>query len=171
MTEQSPQHETPAKGRMSKRRRILLVVSLSLNVLIVMAVVGAHFAPDERRGPPPRVKDLGGSLLFDALPDAEKSAFRAELRDQIKSGKRPNRQALRSLNDALLAALRAEPFDPVAVASVMEAIESARRQQLLIGQEAFVAYLAKMTPEQRQDMADAVEEKLRKGSGRGPNKP
>ncbi len=169
MTEQTPQHSLPPKSGMSKRSRLLLVVSLSLNVLIVMALVGAHFAPDERRAGPPRVKDLGASALFAAIPADEQAGFRASLREKIKTGKRPDRRALRQLNDTLLVALRAEPFDTVAVAKALEATEAARRQQLLIGQEAFVAYLAKMTPEQRQKMADTLEEQFRKGP-RGGNK-
>lgn len=171
MTDKTPQQPTPPKSGTSKRRRVLLVVSLSLNVLILMALVGAHFAPEERRAGPPRVKDLGGSALFAALPAEEQEGFRASLREKIKSGKRPDRRAVRSLNEALLTALRAEPFDPFAVANAMEATEAARREQLLIGQEAFVAYLAKMTREQRQAMADTLEAQFQKGPRHGDKRP
>lgn len=99
------------------RGRILLVVSLALNLLFVGSMLGARFVHpprDWRRdGPPEAVIDR----MLSGLPEAKRTAVKTLLRD--------NRQqvatridALRAGREPLREALTAEPFDAARVRAV-----------------------------------------------------
>ena len=145
----------------SRLLRIALFVSLALNFAVLGLVAGQVWSGrDEGRG-----RDGGGAMsmglgpVASALDPEERRSLGADLRrlsGDARGGRRQNAQAL-------LAALRQEPFDPEAMLSVMRAQRARDQQMQDAAQEIFVARLAAMTPERRAAFAARLSEDLRRG--------
>ena len=69
----------------------------------------------------------------------------------------------------MLAALRAEPFDAVAMTRALEAMRTRLEGQLALGQNALADLLIAMPAEQRMEFADRLERGQRRG-GKDRNK-
>lgn len=151
--------------------RVLLVVSLALNLLIAGVVVGA--IASGRAGGPPRVVDLNLGPLTRALDPEDRRAIGHALRS--REDIRPPRPVERLANArALGQALRAEPFDRDMVARLLDSQRSRAADVFLAGQEALLDRLEQMTPEERRAFADRLGQELRStlrsgGRDRGPN--
>ncbi|MEP2784536.1 MAG: periplasmic heavy metal sensor [Pseudoruegeria sp.] len=169
MNDQLPTPQDSIKSGMSRRSKILLTASLSLNALVIMALLGAFFAPDDHRKRPPRVKDISGNALVGALPQDQRKALHDRLSEKLKEGDRPNLRDIRRLNVELISAMRADPFDSASVGEVMESIDSARNRQAAIGREVFLEHISEMSAADRLVLADALEEKFKRKS-RKPGK-
>ncbi|QFT64426.1 periplasmic heavy metal sensor [Roseivivax sp. THAF30] len=129
--------------------KVLLVLSLGLNLLIVGTVVGT-FA---KRGPPGPSDRLDSFAYARALDHADRRAIFSELRAARREIDGP------SIRDAsgALSILRAEPFDSAAFADVIEA-QNARGDQLReIGQSALIDRISAMSAEERNEYADRLE--------------
>ncbi|MEY8842984.1 periplasmic heavy metal sensor, partial [Cribrihabitans sp. XS_ASV171] len=93
--------------------RLLLGVSLAVNLAVAGLAVGAvlrHGGPERDRGP----RSLGVAL-YRALPDEDRQA----LRDAGRARYQERREAGAADLDAMLVALRSEPFDAEAVAVLL----------------------------------------------------
>lgn len=141
---------------MDLRLKIILAVSVILNIFLVgigigIVVTGARLTPAQAaRRPVPNVWQAA-----EALPPPERQAFRqmlceeaAAVQPELKSVRLARREA---------AALIAQPnYDPAAVqASLQQAREGEMHARGEID-AAFAAYLTKLTPKQRADMAEAL---------------
>ena len=141
---------------MNLRLKIILAVSLILNVFLVgigigVFVTGARLTPAQAiRRPVPNIW-----LASEALPPADRSAFRQMLRQEAASVQ-PELKSVR-LARREAAALIAQPnYDP---AAVQTSLQQAREGEMHARGEidaAFAAYLVKLTPKQRADMAEAL---------------
>jgi len=137
--------------------RVVLVVSLALNLAVAGIVVGSLVSG--RSGPDgPRSFDLGQGAMTRVLEPAE--------RRQIGRNLRSNR-ALRDMNpregvSAMVAAITADPFDPKALEQVMmqqsERIGSVQTQ----ARAAFLDTITNMTPERRAEFAADLAEEMSK---------
>lgn len=156
MTETTP---IPAKKRLPWAK-IILVLSLGFNLLIVGLVVGAKFGDDRRPGG--NARSLGLGPYFSALSDVDKRAIGQSAR-QAAGPLRDSRKALRRQSQEFIAALRADPFDPSAIANLL----AAQRQQVsglqTQGQKLLLERIEAMTPEERSAYADQVVEALKRG--------
>ena len=139
--------------------RILLVVSLALNLLIAGAVVGMVL----RGGPSPvGVRDVGIGPFAAALSPEDRAALRRDfIARTTESGtsRRDRREAMR----ALLAALRAEPFDPGALRAVLSRVSDRMSGRLDLGLSLIEGRIATMADADRQAFADRLERELRRG--------
>lgn len=140
----------------------LLFLSLAINLLIVGIVVGWMASP----GGPGRADDrsargLLGEPFVKALPNDQK---RALLRDMGREARsiRESRETLRARLEAFLQALRADPFDPLAVQALMREQRSAALRRQDIGEKLLLDRLSEMTPEQRDAYAAALEQSFRR---------
>ncbi|MBT8415222.1 MAG: periplasmic heavy metal sensor [Boseongicola sp.] len=155
MSEQSP----------PKRRWVmpLLAVSLVVNMLIVGIVAGFFIANgpgkgDRLEGP---ARSLVGTPFIRALePENRRALGREILRDETRL--RENRSALRARFEALLAALKADPFDPDAVQSILREQRDIALRRQNIGEALLVDQLAKLSPEERAAYADRLARDLRR---------
>lgn len=155
----------PEQGRPGRGWRIALIVSLALNLLVAGVIGGwvlRHGIGPQRTHMPhfARLAQLGGPLTH-ALDAEGRAAVAARLR--AERGTREARQAaLREGLTALLADLRAEPFDPNAVAARLDAQRAQVAGRFEAGHAALVAHLAGMNAAERAAYADRLEEKLRR---------
>lgn len=157
-----PTSQTPAPVRAPTWMRVALVTSLALNLAVVGIVAGLAFGAFGPRADGAMVRDLGFGPFTEALSDEDRAALRrafiAETR--AEGGFREGRRAMRADFDALLAILRAEPFDPDALAAVMARQEARNRDRLGLGQRLLTDRIAAMTPEDRRAFADRLERAL-----------
>ncbi len=146
--------------------KIALALSLALNLCAAGVVAGAWL----RDGPPHRGgKDFGLGPLSEALNRDDRKAMRkafVEHHPDIREGRREAKAEF----DAVVTALRAEPFDPVALDTALAAV-AARNQSLLdTGRELVAERLKSMSPAERLAFADRLEERLGRDGKHGSDK-
>lgn len=157
---------TPAKPK--KRVRILLGVSLALNLLVIGAVVGAISKGPGRQGGGPGMREAALPYVG-AFDRSDKRAMRQEMKARL-----PDRSEARAAHQtsyrAFLELLRAETFDVAAASSVMSAqFERAQRFQT-IGRELSIQRISDMSAEKRAAYADRLEYRLDNPKKRGKRK-
>jgi len=137
--------------------RILLVVSLALN-LAVAGLVAGHVLGD---GPDRQRPDSGLWRYGAAMPEPHRRAMLRAMRED-----RPHweaaRAGLRESRARLAAALTAEPFDPGAVAAVLSAERALLGDLSERGGAILMAGVARMTAEERAAYAAALLEPRRR---------
>lgn len=139
---------------MKPKRRwmpIILAISLALNFAVGAAVIGAALrhkgdarAESERGG-----GGRKGAAFVNALPPQARNAVRDQLRRQPR---------LRMDNQALLDALRQEPFDAATAARVLNAQRDHGLARNDIARDAWFAQVEAMSVQERQQYADRLEE-------------
>lgn len=160
--------QTPVRPTRSGRGlRWALGISLALNLAVVGMVAGAML----RDGPGMRgamVRDLGFGPFTEALSREDRRALRQALFERAPEIRQARQQRQEDLQ-ALVAILRAEPFDAAALAAAMAEQEARMVGQLRLGQTVLQERIAAMTPEARRGFAERLEDGLGHGR-RGPQK-
>lgn len=143
---------TPVAYRPRPVWRIVLILSLALNLAVAGMIGGAVVAGRLGHDRPVRV-DLGLGQLTRALPEADRRAIGRALR-QDPGWRGPQ---MRGQMAALAAALRADPFDPAPVAQLL-AQQAAQMQALQArAHGALMDRLAIMSRADRSAMADRLD--------------
>jgi len=139
--------------------RVVLVVSLALNLLVAGATVGMVL----RGGPPPvAVRDLGFGPFTAALSPEDRAALRREWLAR-SGGAGDVRRATREDLRALLAVLRAEPFDPKALHVILERGAERTSGRLELGLSLIEGRVKALSTAERLAFADRLERELRHG--------
>ncbi|WP_417523204.1 periplasmic heavy metal sensor [Marinovum sp.] len=153
--------------RISPGLRIVLFLSLAMNLAIVGVVAGFLWNGGPGK-PPPRSPRDAVAPYTQALTRADRQAIGKQLFAEMrKEGPRSELRArARAEYAEALAVLRAEPFDAEAFAAVLERqnARAAARQQR--GQDVLVSYVAGMSAEERAAFADRVAEALERDKNR-----
>lgn len=144
--------------------RIAFGVSLALNLAVVGLLAGtfARFGGPPSHGP--------GTVNYAmpyvrALPrESQREIFRA-VRDQLPRDGH-SRQARRALYAEMIEALKADPFDPVRVQSILARQNAAAVLVQNAAHIAWLAHISTMTPQARAAYAEEVSEAMRHGKGR-----
>lgn len=161
MTDPVPHRPNPSRSRWL---RWALVASLTLNLLVVgmVAGVGLRFAGGE--APPPRSIGFGpwSGGLDRSDHKALREAFGATGRDF-----RADWQLEREDRAALLAALRADPFDPAALDTVTARMNARATERMDLGQKLIRDHILAMTPAERRAFADRLEASRKRGKEGG----
>lgn len=147
--------------------RIALLVSLAANLLIVGLVAGAiwHGPPDRARRP--ELRDLGFGPFVAALPRSDRRALAARLRD-VNEPLRARRDEIRRQFDALVEALRAEPYDHGAVAAIISSQQDEVFASQRLGRSVLLDHIAAMSADARADFAAALVRNVRHWKHGGP---
>jgi uncharacterized membrane protein len=156
----TPPPATPAKTPSASRGvKIALAISVALNLAVAGLVLGAWLGDGPRKGMP---RDLSFGPFSEALSDADRRALRKALTDRAGEF-RSSREAARADLEALLVALRADPFDPVALRVALVSVETRNAERLELGRTLIEARLVEMSSAERQAFADRLEKGLRRG--------
>lgn len=145
----------PTPPRMRPWLRVLLGVSLALNLLIVGLVAGAMMrfgGPDGMR-PPPRSL---GAALYRELPRDARKTIRAAMTSGPDGLALHRRDGVREIAEAL----RTEPFDPVALAAALDARARAQAAWLSSVQAAWLDEVKAMSATERAAYAERLEDAL-----------
>jgi uncharacterized membrane protein len=162
MTDAQPGKAVPS--RTATWVKVVLVLSLGLNLAVLGVIAGAWLSPDGPRQTriDTAARDLGATPFVRALdPEDRRALFQAMRREAEPL--RQNRDELRLRFEALLGALRADPFDPSEVQSLLALQRGAATERQMIGERLLVDQLAAMSPEARDAFADRLEDALRRG--------
>ncbi|WP_172293439.1 periplasmic heavy metal sensor [Pseudoruegeria sp. HB172150] len=141
--------------------RLVLILSLALNLLVVGLIAGALI-----KGPPKRdhglpMRDLGFGPFVAALPDGDRQALAEAIREQEGSFQ-SRRSELRRQFDAFLAALRAEPYDHQALVQIIESQQNEIAESLQAGRDLLLDQIAGMDDGERAAYAESLESGLRR---------
>ncbi len=162
----APPAALPRQGA-SRLMKVVLALSLALNLAVVGVVAGAALrSRGGRMAGPPSVRDLNFGPFSDALTREQRRDLR---RGFLAQG--PDLRALqtemRGDLEAVLAALRAEPFDAAALTDAFVAQNRRISQRVEAGQKAMLSLLVAMPAAERAAFADRLEKALRHGGRRG----
>lgn len=160
MTAAPPPPPTSASG---KGVRIALGISVALNLLIVGLVAGAVLREGDPRARV--VRDLDFGPFTEALSPRDREALRRDFVERAPE-LRAVRREMREDLEGVLAVLRSEPFDAVALAGLMENQKGRMARRVDLGQELLLNRLAAMTAAERAEFADRLERRLRRGGGK-----
>lgn len=144
--------------------RVVLVLSLALNLAVAGIVIGSVASGRAGDGPP-RSFDLGLGPVSRALaPNERRDIGRSLRQDGVLRD-----FDLRGRINGMTEVLTAEPFDPGALRLLMsEQSERIARVQAR-AQDAFIEQIVAMTPERRREFADQLKQELSKDRPRrGP---
>lgn len=156
--------------RPGRGTRILLAVSLALNLLVLGLLVGALLRggggehPAEARMPS-SLRALGATPFLLALSEADRDLLLADA-GQRGDDLRANRAALRDGVDAMVRALRSEPFDAGTFRRLAADQRRAAAARQALGEDLLMARIEAMSPEARQAYADRLERIFRRGPPR-----
>lgn len=146
MTDQTPQ--TPAPKAPRKWTRIVLILSLAINLLVVAALVGAFFKHDKRQGPHLDRASMGLGAYILALPEPAQSEVMAMI-GKGSEDRREFRKTMYKLRKDTETALQATPFSVDAVKSALDQQRNGALQRTAQVQDAYLTALAAMTDAER----------------------
>ena len=134
---------------------IVLVVSLSLNLLIVAAVAGAMTMREKWQPHPGAQSEMRGGPMTRALKHEDRRALGLELRARLRDTG-PSASERRAEFDGLIEDLKRVPFDPERVAARLARHRSEMQQTMEVGQVLLLEHLARMSDEDRAAFVDRV---------------
>lgn len=135
--------------------RIVLVVSLALNLAVAGLVVGSVVSGRAGDGPP-RSFNLGLGPITRALEIQERRTIGRELRQD----RNLNDIDFRAHAERMVAILREEPFDPAALRALMDQRAANTQDIQARAQGAFIDVIVDMSPERRRAFTERVAEEL-----------
>ena len=148
--------EMGAEVRSPGWMKLLLILSLTANLLVIGVIAGYELRGDGQRG---GGTDRAVGWILEMVPEARRgmaeahfAAVRAEI--DTAGGDRA------ALMDGVLAAIRAEPYDPAAVQAAMAAYGDSRSERWEVLRERMASLLARLSPEERAAFAANFEERM-----------
>ncbi|MBR9652866.1 periplasmic heavy metal sensor [Thalassovita aquimarina] len=141
--------------------RIVLFASLALNLAVLGMAVGAfmRFGPPGD-GRPVRADQVAGVYTYALAPEDRRRigrAFFREHRDAL-----PSREAMKSDFNAMVAALRAHPFEADTAAAILQRQLEFGQKRAELGHRLLLQHLSEMSDEDRSAYADRLEGALQK---------
>lgn len=169
MAETEDQNPNQTRAGLRPGIRLLLVASLAVNLIVLGLLVGATVGNKQAgtRGAPTGVAgDLMGAFTH-ALSREERREIGRGIRDHMRSQGEGRPRPLQEI-EAVLNALRAQPFDPDPLAAFLETQSRQSFERREVSQDLWLQYVSAMSDEERADYADRVVETL--SQRRGPPK-
>lgn len=156
----------PAASGSPRWMRVVLVLSLALNLLVAGATLGLVL----RGGPTPMAgRDPGFGPFAAALSPEDRTALRRDwIARTVTEG--DGRRAMRVDMRALLGALRADPFDASAMRAALARVGDRTAGRLQLGMSLIEDRVISLSPAERLAFADRLESELRRGPRRRGNR-
>lgn len=148
--------EPAASVRTAPWVKVVLALSLALNLAVIGLAAGAWMKGGSRGMP----RDLSFGPFSEALSHDDRRALRRALLQRAPDF-RASRNAARAEFAALVAVLRAQPLDPVALRSALSDIETRNAGRLELGRSLIEARLTAMSDADRRAFADRLEAGLK----------
>lgn len=158
----------PAGPRSPLWMKIALGLSVALNLAVAGMAGGAFWrlhSDGISAGP---VRDLGFGPFAGALSPDDRAAMRREFFENRGDFRELRREMRRDFTETLVA-LRAEPFDPAVLQTLLERQRARGAAAADLGSRLLAERIAAMSPEDRRAFADRLEQDLtRRRHHRGP---
>lgn len=144
------QDKATSERRSPRWMRVLLGVSLAVNLAVVGLAVGVAMRVKGSDGPghPPR---FGGAMMRALSPD-DRRAVLDRARDQMAGSSRSRKDA-----GDMVGLLRADPYDHAALESMVATYQAERQNWISAMQGAWLTHVADMSPSERATYADALD--------------
>lgn len=139
--------------------RVLLLLSLAINLLVVGLAVGAMVKWSKWRSDHPARMEMGVGPLTRALSHDDRKAIARDMRAAQAKG-HVSRAEMRVELQGLVQDLKAVPYDPDVVEQRLTRHRAGFEERLSLGVRLLQARLAQMTPEDRAAYADRLEDVL-----------
>ncbi|WP_372840693.1 periplasmic heavy metal sensor [Phaeovulum sp.] len=156
-----PPAQPPEAPRAGHGMRIALVVSLTVNLLVLGVLVGGAIGI-ARHEPRPAISDITLGTFTEALSAEDREALRVAAEAE-SLGLREMHRASREDYLALIEAVRAEPWDEAAARRAITAYGVRSKERIDAGERLMLERLADMGPLARRAFADRLEDALRRG--------
>jgi uncharacterized membrane protein len=153
--------DAAAPARTARWLRWLLVASLALNLLVLGAMAGRMLRGDIGAPQAIVLRDLSFGPYTEAMGPADRAALRRAFAERAP----PLREIWRTRRaeqEALVAAIRAEPFDAARVAELLAAQAERTTERLRTGQTVLVERIAAMSAAERAAFAQRLEAAFRR---------
>ena len=148
----------PPSGKASRRwLGPAFLASLALNLFLValIAVAFVRGPADRGFGLPRGHEPALMHGVFKELPEEDRQLIRRTMRERFREI-RPHIRQSRKARDELADALAAQPYDEAAAHAAFDRMAAAMAAMSDAGRDAMMEMFAKLTPEQRQRMAEAM---------------
>ncbi len=155
--------ETPKTVRGWPWGRIILILSLSLNLLVVGLVAGTLLGGGPERAPDkrPEAADLGFGPYVAAL-EVEDRKLLVQAARREGNGLREHRAQVRRQFEELLTLLRADTLDVAALDRLLSQQQAALSDWQQVGQELLISNLSQMDAAERAAYAERLDRLLRR---------
>ena len=156
--------EVEKKGKPRRWVRVVLFVSLALNLLVVGAIAGMVL-----KGPPVARNDRSDPVLpyTRAFDEDQRRELRRDLWRSVRRDSATMRAVYLADYQRALTLLRGEPFDPASLEALLKEQGKRADEMRLRGENVLMTFLAEMTVEERRAYADRLELELEKMRHRG----
>lgn len=146
--------------------RLAFAASVAVNLAVLGVVAGLWLDG----GPGPHgdmmVREMGFGPFDEALRPQDRAALKKLVLAQI-GDLRTTRQQMQTDATAILAALRATPFDAALLQSALDGQAQNLQARIKLGSGLIATYLTSLTSEDRLDFADRLEEHMHHGHNAG----
>ena len=163
-TDLPPDPTEAPRPKMRTGLRIVLFVSLALNLLVAGLVVGA--VASGRAGDKARM-NLNFGPFIRALNEEDRRAIAREVRGNPEARPPSPLERRRDLVE-IVEILRADPFDVDRLDALLTKQRDAGTRVVVAAHAAFAERLAAASPQERAAFADRLEAELRRGPDRRP---
>lgn len=150
-------------GGIGRKTRIVLIISLALNLLVVGVIAGGLLSG---RGGDGRRVDLSLGPYARALDPHDVDAIRTEMRGRGPDLRR-DRRAMIDDTRSFVAALRADPYDPETAAEILLRQRGRVAEFQALGQDLVLERIARMSVDARAAFADRLEREMDHGGREG----
>lgn len=151
---------TERNNGLSTGLRVVLVVSLALNLAVAGVAAGWWLRHGgAHHGHHPARLDMAGGPLSRALSEGDRREIARGMREAMRA-QGGSRGTLRESMAAMVADLRAEPFDADKVAARLAEQRAVFAARFEMGQASLVAHLAEMSAAERAAYADRLEAEI-----------
>lgn len=143
--------------------KLVLVLSLALNLLIAGAVAGAWLRHDRQddEGRHGSLRDLGYGPFGEALSSEDRRDLAKELLGKARD-LQANRSQFRQDFQTMLLTLRTSPFDAEAFRTMTAGQQDRLAERQAIGRRLLLDRIEAMTDGERADYADRLEQSMRR---------
>lgn len=154
--------EVENKAATGRWVKILLAVSLGLNMLVLGAVGSMIYTHRGDQGMGPNMQEMRYGPYTRALSQDDRKEIGAALRREVGSFRQSMPKARETFR-ALLTALRAEEYDREVVHKLIAEQQALGLKRQQIGQRLLLERLDTMTPDARRDFAKRLQRALQQG--------
>ncbi len=134
--------------------KLLLVLSLTANLVVVGIIAGRELREDDRRGSSRAV-----TWILDMVPEDRRAMAEAHFAEARAKLDTPDDDRGADLA-VVLAAIRAEPYDPAELQSAMAALGASRAERWAVLRERLASLLGQFTPAERAAFAENFEDRM-----------
>ena len=145
----------------SRTMRWALVASLAVNLAVAGLALGAYLY-NGPGGHGEKVRDLGFGPYDDALRAQDRDALRQAMRAKFAALKETRAQ-LSADTAAVIAALRATPFDADALGTALSGQQEHLSARMKLGNDTMRDFLTNLAPQDRLAFAGRLEDRLKHG--------